>query len=100
VEVGLCKVSAVGTGMRAHAGVAATMFEALAHADINIANITTSEIKISCLVPKEHGEDALRVVHDAFGLDAAAPGLVVECKPEVKPDRRVEDPGPAASGVM
>ncbi len=68
VEVGLAKVAAVGVGMRTHTGVAATMFKALAEAGINIANITTSEIKITCIVSKEHGEQALRVVHDAFGL--------------------------------
>jgi aspartate kinase len=68
VEVGLAKVSAVGMGMRTHTGVAAAMFRALGEAGINIANITTSEIKISCLVPKEHGGKALRVVHDAFRL--------------------------------
>ncbi len=68
VEVGLAKISAVGVGMRSHTGVAATMFEALGEAGINIANITTSEIKVSCIVPKEHGKRALQVVHDAFGL--------------------------------
>ncbi len=68
VEVGLAKVSAVGAGMRTHSGVAATMFKALGDAGIQIANITTSEIKISCIVPKERGEEALRAVHDAFGL--------------------------------
>ncbi len=69
VEVGLAKVSVVGVGMRTHTGVASTLFEALGKAGINIANITTSEIKISCIVAKEHGEQALRIVHDAFGLD-------------------------------
>jgi hypothetical protein len=44
------------------------MFKALGDAGIHIANITTSEIKISCIVPKEHGRRALQVVHDAFGL--------------------------------
>jgi len=68
VEVGLAKVSAVGIGMRTHTGVAATMFKALGEAGINIANISTSEIKISCLVPREQGREALRVVHEAFGL--------------------------------
>lgn len=72
VEVGLAKVSAVGVGMRTHTGVAATMFKALGDANINIANITTSEIKISCIIPRECGEDALRIVHDAFGLHEPA----------------------------
>jgi aspartate kinase len=60
--------------MRTHSGVAAIMFKALGDSGIHIANITTSEIKISCIVPKEHGRQALQVVHDAFGL-ARAPQL-------------------------
>lgn len=74
VDVGLCKVSAVGVGMRSHTGVAAQMFRALADANgaagggIAIQNITTSEIKISCILAKEDGERALRAVHEAFGL--------------------------------
>ncbi len=68
IETGLAKISAVGVGMRTHAGVAATMFRALGEAGIHIANISTSEIKISCIVPEGQGKDALRVVHDAFGL--------------------------------
>ncbi len=68
VEIGLAKVSAVGLGMRTHSGVAAKMFEVLGDAGIHIANITTSEIKISCIVPKEQGQRALRLVHDGFGL--------------------------------
>jgi aspartate kinase len=74
VDTGLAKVSAVGVGMRTHTGVAASMFRALADAGINIANITTSEIKISCIVPKEHGERALRIVHDAFELGGPGAG--------------------------
>lgn len=69
VEIGLAKVSVAGVGMRSHSGVAAAMFKALGDAGINIANITTSDIKISCIVPKQEGERALKVVHDAFGLD-------------------------------
>ncbi len=68
VEIGLAKVSAVGLGMRTHSGIAAKMFEVLGDAGIHIANITTSEIKISCIVPKEQGQRALRLVHDGFGL--------------------------------
>src|SRR5262249_15014227 len=75
VDVGLCKVSAVGVGMRSHTGVAARMFRALAEAEgggIRIQNITTSEIKISCILAKEDGERALRAVHEAFGLGKPA----------------------------
>jgi aspartate kinase len=80
VDVGLCKVSAVGVGMRTHTGVASRMFRALAEATngagspgISIQNITTSEIKISCILAKEDGEQALRAVHAAFGLGEASP---------------------------
>jgi aspartate kinase len=64
----LAKVSVVGVGMRVHTGVAERMFAALAQAAINIQNITTSEIKISCLIDRQQGKEALRVVHDAFDL--------------------------------
>ncbi|MFO0963264.1 MAG: aspartate kinase [Phycisphaerales bacterium] len=72
IEVGLAKVSAVGTGMKSHSGVASRMFRALADAGVPIHNITTSEIKISCIVDRQHGEKALQVVHDAFGLSSGA----------------------------
>ena len=61
-------MSAVGVGMRVHTGVAQRMFKALADAKINIQNITTSEIKISCIISKEDGHKALQLVHDAFEL--------------------------------
>ena len=64
----LAKVSVVGVGMRVHTGVAEKMFSALAKAGVNILNITTSEIKISCLIDREQGKEALRLVHDAFEL--------------------------------
>ena len=64
----LAKVSIVGGGMRTHAGVASKMFSALGKAKINIENITTSEIKISCLIDGREGKKALRIVHDAFEL--------------------------------
>lgn len=68
IDEDVSKVSAVGVGMRTHTGIAATMFDALAKAEINIENISTSEIVISCLVPRRDGTKALRYVHDAFGL--------------------------------
>ena len=64
----LSKVSVVGVGMRVHTGVAEKMFSALADAKINIENITTSEIKISCMIDRADGKKSLRVVHDAFEL--------------------------------
>ncbi len=65
---GIAKVSVVGIGMRSHSGVAANMFEALAEKGINIEMISTSEIKISCIVKKRHAEEALRAIHEKFGL--------------------------------
>ena len=66
----LAKVSAVGVGMRSHTGVAHSMFRALAQAKININAITTSEIKISCLIGRGQGPQALRAIHKAFGLES------------------------------
>jgi aspartate kinase len=59
-------VSAVGVGMKSHVGVAAQMFKALADNNINIEMITTSEIKISCVIPESEGKNALRAIHDVF----------------------------------
>ena len=74
VDTGLCKVSAVGVGIRSHSGVAATMLRALARPGegrpVRIRNIITSEIKISCIVAEDDGPRALRTVHEAFGLGA------------------------------
>lgn len=64
----LAKVSVVGVGMRVHTGVAQRMFRALADAGVNIQNITTSEIKISCIIAKDQAAKALQIVHDAFEL--------------------------------
>jgi aspartate kinase len=67
-EDSVAKVSIVGVGMRSHAGVALRMFELLAQENINIAAITTSEIKISVVVQQKYAELAVRVLHDGFGL--------------------------------
>lgn len=64
----IAKVSVVGVGMRSHSGVAATLFEALAEAGINILLVSTSEIKISVGISPEDAENATQVVHQAFGL--------------------------------
>ena len=66
----VCKISVVGVGMRSHAGVASTMFKALADRGINIQAITTSEIKVSVLIEEDYTELAVRVLHTAYGLDA------------------------------
>ncbi len=65
----IAKISVVGIGMRSHSGVAAKMFKALAIEKINISMISTSEIKISCVVSEDHADDAVRAVHRAFDLD-------------------------------
>jgi aspartate kinase len=65
----IAKVSVVGVGMRSHAGVAAETFTALAKENINIMMISTSEIKISCVIEQKYTELAVRVLHNAFGLD-------------------------------
>jgi aspartate kinase len=62
------KVSVVGLGMRSHAGIAAKMFRILANDGINIQAISTSEIKVSCLVASKYTELAVRALHDGFGL--------------------------------
>jgi aspartate kinase len=66
---GIVKVSIVGVGMRSHAGIASTMFKALAEEGINIRMISTSEIKISVVVDEKYLELAVRVLHQAFKLD-------------------------------
>ena len=67
----IAKISVVGVGMKSHAGVASTMFRALADRGINIQAISTSEIKVSVMVDEDETELAVRVLHTAYGLDAA-----------------------------
>jgi aspartate kinase len=74
VDDGVAKVSLVGAGMKSQPGVAADMFDALAMEGINIEMISTSPIRISCVVRKADAERALRVVHDRFGLDGPPVG--------------------------
>ena len=64
------KISVIGVGMRSHAGVAQTMFTALAEKGINIQVISTSEIKVSVLISGDYAELALRALHTAYGLDS------------------------------
>jgi aspartate kinase len=66
----MAKVSVVGIGMRSHSGVASKMFTALAENGINIQLISTSEIKISVAVDLNKADEAVRVIHTAFDLDA------------------------------
>ena len=69
VDSDIAKISIVGRGMRAHAGIASKMFEALANEQINILLITTSEIKISVVIKRDSMKDAIVCLHDAFDLD-------------------------------
>jgi aspartate kinase len=69
IHEGIAKLSVVGVGMKTHSGVAATLFQALADANVNIELITTSEIKISVVIDQAHAENAARVAHAAFELD-------------------------------
>ncbi|MDD2558190.1 MAG: ACT domain-containing protein, partial [Desulfuromonas sp.] len=64
----VAKVSIVGVGMRSHSGVASKMFSALSAEGINIQMISTSEIKVSCVIDDKYAELAVRVLHDAFEL--------------------------------
>jgi aspartate kinase len=72
IKEDIAKISIVGVGMRSHSGVAAQMFSALAKEGINIMMISTSEIKISCVIDDKYTELAVRVLHDAFEMDKAA----------------------------
>jgi len=68
----IAEVSVIGVGMRTHYGVAERMFSALANANINIDSITTSEIRISCIIDRDQAEKALEAVCVAFELDKPA----------------------------
>ncbi len=70
IDEDIAKVSIVGSGMRSHAGIASKMFTLLAAEGINIELISTSEIKISCVIDSKYGELAVRALHKGFGLDA------------------------------
>ncbi len=69
-DVAIAKVSIVGAGMRSHPGVAARMFEALARANVNINLISTSEIKVSCVIPENDLDRALAAIYEAFEMDS------------------------------
>jgi len=76
VTESIAKVSLIGVGMRSHSGVAAKMFEVLSREGVNIMMISTSEIKISCVIEEKYLELAMRTLHTAFGLDrVTAPAL-------------------------
>ena len=70
VDPAVAKISIVGAGMRTNPGVTAKMFTVLADADVNIDLISTSPIRLSCIIALKDVETAVRVLHTAFGLDA------------------------------
>jgi aspartate kinase len=70
IDEDIAKVSIVGSGMRSHSGIATKMFTILSDEGINIEMISTSEIKISCVIKEKYGELAVRALHTGFGLDA------------------------------
>jgi aspartate kinase len=67
----IAKISIVGVGMRNHSGIASTMFQIMANEGINIMMISTSEIKVSCIIEEKYTELAVRTLHNAFALDKA-----------------------------
>ena len=83
VDEDIAKVSIVGAGMVDRPGIAASMFKALAEKGINIKMISTSEIKISCLVEKSQASEAIKALHTAFHLDAAETAVVMGDLPDV-----------------
>ncbi|MCX6997272.1 MAG: ACT domain-containing protein, partial [Kiritimatiellaeota bacterium] len=72
----IAKISIVGIGMRSHSGIAARMFSALAEHGIDLHMISTSEIKISVVIPKAQADEAVRVLHREFELDKPAAVVV------------------------
>lgn len=78
----IAKISVIGLGMRSHSGVACKIFETLSSQNINIKMISTSEIKVSCVIDEKYTELAVRVLHDAFELEKAPPLGTVKIKEE------------------
>ncbi|MGB8956149.1 MAG: ACT domain-containing protein, partial [Tumebacillaceae bacterium] len=76
IEEDLAKVSIVGAGMISNPGVAAQMFGSLAEAGISIKMVSTSEIKVSCVIEKAQAHRAVQVLHASFGLDGAEAAVV------------------------
>ena len=72
----ISKISVIGLGMRSHSGVASKMFDSLSRENINLKMITTSEIKISCVIDEKYTELAVRVLHDAFELEKDPRGVI------------------------
>lgn len=88
----IAKISLIGAGMKTHPGVAATMFDALAEHDINIEIISTSSIRVSCVIRADRVDEAVRAIHDRFDLSREA--VIRESHPEAS-----SAPAPAVRGV-
>ena len=71
----IAKISIVGAGMRSHSGVAARIFKTLSKEKINILMISTSEIKVSCIIEQKHTKAAVNALHTAFGLDTKSTSI-------------------------
>jgi len=82
VDAAIAKISIVGVGMRSHPGVAAAMFESLRAAQVNIQMITTSEIKVTCVIAKDQVETAVNALHDTFDLAKKKRKAAVSKKPK------------------
>ena len=102
-EDNVSKVSVVGIGMRSHTGVAERMFSSLADAGISMKMITTSDIKISVLVDRNDGLNALRAVHQAFALEQPRPGagtsIDAEAAWEMPHRKSLIEPGKSLAGI-
>ncbi|VAX30433.1 Aspartokinase [hydrothermal vent metagenome] len=85
-DASISKISIVGAGMRSHSGIAALMFEALSREKINILMISTSEIKVSCIIDEKYTEQATRTLHSAFDLKTAP----VESSGEINLDSKLK----------
>ena len=81
VTEAIAKVSLIGVGMPSHSGVAAKMFEVLAREGVNILMISTSEIKISCVIAADRVPDAVQALHEAFDLGVAVEDATGDFRP-------------------
>ena len=80
-DASIAKISIVGAGMKSHSGIAALMFKTFSKENINIMMISTSEIKISCVIEREHSERAVRALHDAFELNSGSGAAILRQAP-------------------
>jgi len=89
-DANIAKISIVGAGMKSHSGIAATMFNTLSRENINILMISTSEIKISCVIDQKYTELAVRSLHDAFDLKSGPNQVVIEPAEEAPASKKMK----------